>query len=51
MKHIKKIIENELKNLVEDDRILFRKTSLKTFEFLVNDLEERMKNFESKILD
>lgn len=51
MKHIKKIIENELKNLVEDDRILFRKTSLKTFEFLVNDLEERMENFESKILD
>ncbi|MDU1911584.1 hypothetical protein [Fusobacterium sp.] len=51
MKHIKKIIENELKNLVEDDRMLFRKTSLKTFEFLVNDLEERMENFESKILD
>lgn len=51
MKHIKKIIENELKNLVEDDRMLFRKTSLKTFEFLVNDLEKRIEDFESKILD
>ena len=51
MKHIKKIIENELKNLIEDDRMLFRKTSLKTFEFLVNDLEKRIEDFESKILD
>lgn len=51
MKHIKKIIENELKNLVEDDRMLFRKTSLKTFEFLVSDLEKRIEDFESKILD
>lgn len=51
MKHIKKIIENELKNLIEDDRMLFRKTSLKTFEFLVSDLEKRIEDFESKILD
>lgn len=51
MKYIKKIIENELKNLIEDDRMLFRKTSLKTFEFLVSDLEKRIEDFESKILD
>lgn len=51
MKHIKKIIENELKNLEVDDRILFRKTSLKTFEYLVNNLEKRMEDFEAKILD
>ncbi|MCI6033702.1 hypothetical protein [Fusobacterium varium] len=51
MEHIKKIIENELKNLEVDDRILFRKTSLKTFEYLVNNLEKRMEDFEAKILD
>lgn len=51
MEHIKKIIENELKNLEVDDRILFRKTSLKTFEYLVTNLEKRMEDFEAKILD
>lgn len=51
MKHIAKIIENELKHMSDEDRGIFRKASLKTFEILINDLEKKMNNFEEKILD
>lgn len=51
MKHIQKIIENELKRMDTGERDIFRRTSLKTFEFLINDIEKRMTEFENKILD
>lgn len=51
MKHIQKIIENELKRMDTGERDVFRRTSLKTFEFLINDIDKRMTEFENKILD
>ena len=49
MERLKKIIENELKDLEVNERNLFRITSLMTFDKLINNVEKRMNNFEKNI--
>ncbi len=51
MERLKKIIENELKDLEVNERNLFRITSLMTFDKLINNVEKRMNNFEKNILE
>lgn len=51
MERLKKVIEDELKNLDVNERNLLRITSLYTLNNLINIVQERMDNFERNILD
>lgn len=45
-----KIINDSLKELEKEERILFRESSLETFDMLERNIKNRMDNFEAKIL-
>ncbi|MGF6906262.1 hypothetical protein [Fusobacterium sp. PH5-44] len=51
MEQIKKIIDRELEKLNIDERQQFRGMVLNTFSVLYSDINNRMLNFENKILD
>lgn len=51
MERLKKVIENELKNLEVNERNLLRQTSLFTINKLIDNVKERMDEFEKSILD
>lgn len=51
MNRIKKVIEDELKNLELGERNLLRKTALSTINNLIDIIGDRIENFEKSILD
>ena len=51
MERLKKVIENELKNLEVNERNLLRRTSLFTINNLIDIVKGRMDGFEKSILD
>ena len=51
MERLKKVIENELKNLEVNERNLLRQTSLFTINKLIDNVKDRMEDFERSILD
>lgn len=51
MEYLKKIINNELKEMNEEERNVFRKTSLLTFQNMVEEFQTRINYFEKKVID
>ena len=51
MDRLKKVIEDELKNLDVEERNLLRRTALSTINSLIDIVGNRMENFERSILD
>ena len=51
MKYFQNLIDNELKNMSPEERESFRKTSLVTFQRLVEELDERKSEFEKRLFD
>ena len=51
MKYLQNLIDNELKNMNAEERDTYRRTSLITFQTLVEELEDRKKEFEQRIFN
>lgn len=51
MKYLQNLIDNELKNMSEEERNIYRKTSLITFQRLIEELQDRNGKFEKRLLD
>ncbi|MCP1223055.1 hypothetical protein [Sebaldella sp. S0638] len=51
MRYLQNLIDNELKNMNAEERETYRKTSLITFQMVVDELEDRKKEFERRIFN
>ena len=51
LRYLQNLIDNELKNMNAEERETYRKTSLITFQMVVDELEDRKKEFERRIFN